>query len=45
MNTWPGLDASGLDELFDVANAEANMPADFVEGDASFGDESPYEAR
>jgi hypothetical protein len=34
-----------MDELFDVGGVESDVSADFVEGDASFGDKSSYEPR
>jgi len=44
VNAWPGLDAARTNKVLDVSGAEAHVPADFVEGDASFGDEASYEA-
>jgi len=44
VNTRPRLDASCLDELFDVRGVEAHVPANLVEGDAPFSDQTSYEA-
>jgi hypothetical protein len=41
---WPGFDASGSDEAFDVGGVEADVPSYFVEGDAAFSDQPTHEA-